>query len=78
MPMRWNELYQLLPNRRRVGLSSEPAIPLILGGWWASSNLDKRRRLEDHLSWAAEHGALDIVDQYLRSLPESEWHHLSD
>jgi hypothetical protein len=35
-------------------------------------------RLERHLRWAADHGALDAVDRLLRALPESEWHHLRD
>jgi hypothetical protein len=33
-PMRRNELYDLLPDRRQVGAGWEPPLPLILGGWW--------------------------------------------
>lgn len=74
-PQRWDDLWKMLPNRRRVGRGWMPPIPLILGGWWASSDLDKRHRLEVHLRHAAEHGALDAVDGYLLALPERDWHH---
>ena len=78
MPMRWNELYQLLPNTRRVGNGLEPALPLILGAWHYASDSAKQLRLQEHISWADEHGAIETVDKFLRGLDESEWHHLDD
>jgi hypothetical protein len=74
-PIKWNDLYSLLPNRRQVGAGFEPAAPLILAGWWASDDQQKKERLADHLKWAEKHGALDRADKYLRSLSEAEWHH---
>lgn len=77
MPMKWNELYHLLPGRRRVGNGWEPALPLVLGAWYCPGVL-KTIRLREHLEWAAAHGALDAVYAYLRSLPEDDWFHLDD
>jgi len=74
-PNRWNELWELLPNRRRVGGGWEPHLPLILGAWWHTSDLEKRERFLEQLRWADEYGALEEVAQFLRSLPEDEWHH---
>lgn len=77
-PTVWNELWELLPERTHVGTGWQPSLPLILSGWWYSSNLDKMVRLREHLIWAADHGALDEVDAFLRALPEDSWHHLKD
>jgi hypothetical protein len=74
-PQRWNELYQMLPDTRRKGAGFEPALPLILAAWWEATNSQKKERLKDHIQWASEHGALSKVDDFLRSLPEGEWHH---
>ena len=77
-PQRWDELYQLLPDTRQVGAGFVPAAPLILGGWWYSSDGDKQERLALHIRWAADHGALERVDAFLRALPEDQWHHLGE
>ena len=74
-PQRLNELYKLLPNTRQVGAGWVPSLPLILGGWWHSSDREKQERLEAHLRWAAEHEALEPVARLLHQLPATEWHH---
>ncbi len=78
MPQVWNALWETLPDRHRVGDGWEPPLPLILGAWHFTSNLEKMLRLEEHIRWAEQHGRLAEVDQFLRSLPESDWHHLGD
>lgn len=77
-PNRWDELWKLLPQRRWAGPGWEPPLPLILGARWHTSNLEKMVRLRLHLEWAEAHGVLHEIDAFLRSLPESDWHHLSD
>jgi hypothetical protein len=71
VPTRWNELYQILPNTRRIGVGWEPAGPLILAARWEASMDQKRERLVEHIRWAHKHGALDTVANFLRSLPET-------
>ena len=61
-----------------VGSGWQPPLPLILGAWRDSSNLEKWMRLREHVTWAAEHESLDEVDSFLRSLSEDAWHHLTD
>lgn len=78
MPMRWNELYKLLPNQKRKGLGWEPSLPLILAAWHDTPNIMKMLRLKEHIEWANTHGALEEVDAFLRGLPEDEWHHMGD
>jgi hypothetical protein len=74
-PQRWNELYQMLPNARRVGVGFEPSAPLILAAWWEATDEQKRDRVLSHIRWANQQGALAKVDGFLRSLPESDWYH---
>ncbi len=75
---KWNELFELLPNRRRSGSGGwEPPAPLILAAW-DSPHLSKMMRLDEHLVWADKHGALEEVVTFLKRLPEHEWFHTSD
>jgi hypothetical protein len=77
-PMQWNEFWNLLPERKQIGGVWHPSLPLILAAWWEATNLDKMLRLAEHIRWAEEHGAIEVVSQFLRGLPESDWHHLGD
>ena len=76
MPSQWNRLWELLPERRRSGVGWQPPLPLILAAWEHSSDLQKMLRLAEHIEWAETRGALDQVSDFLRTLPEEEWHHL--
>lgn len=75
MPQKWNQLYEMLPNRRRQGGGWEPALPLILAAWHTTPTLMKMLRVREHLEWAAENGCLDQVHEFLCALPENEWLH---
>jgi hypothetical protein len=75
-PSRWHELWEMLPERERVGSGWKPPLPLILGAWNYTSDLEKMLRLREHIEWAANHGCLPTLATFLRSLPETEWHHL--
>lgn len=74
MPTYWNELWQMLPSRRRTDRGSwEPGLPLILAAWWGTSALMKILRLAEHIKYAEAHGILYEVDQYLRELTPEQW-----
>ena len=75
LPYAWIAMYELLPGRRSDMYGAIPPSPLVLAGWDATSDDDKRERLRLHLAWAAEHGAIAAVHAYLAQLPESRWHH---
>lgn len=76
-PDQWNELWEMLPNKERIGFGWHPPLPLILAAWDASA-VEKMLRLQEHIEFAAAHGALESVDDYLRALPEDGWHRLED
>ena len=78
-PNYWNQLWELLPGRMQKSSGGwVPALPLILAAWWHTSGLDKMLRLHEHIQWADEHGVIDEVDVYLRSLTEEQWFHGKD
>jgi hypothetical protein len=77
-PMLWNQLWELLPDRKRDGLGWKPSLPLILAAWWETTDEDKLQRLIEHIQWAHDHGGLEKVNQHLRSLSEDQWHHIGE
>ena len=77
-PRRWQELYDLLPDKVRKGGGWEPALPLILAAWYHTPALLKMVRLREHIEWAAKHGCLDQVYSFLCQLSEDDWHHVGE
>jgi hypothetical protein len=77
MPQDWQRLWQMLPDRKQVGVSWSPSPPLILAAWDLPV-LPKMMRLAEHIEWAASHGALEPIGAFLRGLQEDQWHHVGD
>lgn len=78
LPQKWNELYELLPNKRRKGNSWEPPPTLILAAWWDTPAMSKMLRLREHIVWASEQNALDAIHLFLAGLKEEDWHHIGE
>jgi len=74
IPARWQELYQMLPDRK----THQPTPPLVGASWGATPSISKRMCLREHLEWAESKGTLDPVLAFLKQLPEGEWHHMGD
>jgi len=73
-PGKWHELWEMLPDKKRVGNGWQPPLPLILAAWDNTSGIEKMLRLRQHIEYAAEKGILNVVDQYLRRLSKDHWH----
>jgi hypothetical protein len=71
-PQEWNALWEMLPDKQRVGSGWNPPPPLILAAW-SEPAMFKMLRLEEHIRYAAEHQFIDQVDEYLRSLRPNQW-----
>ena len=76
--MKWNELWEMIPDKERKGLGWDPLLPLILAAWWEASPEQKRDRLQQHLLYAEGKGVLDKIETFLRELSENEWFHEND
>ncbi len=68
----------MLPNRKRDGADWQPALPLILAAWHDTPAMLKMLRLAEHIEWAAQHGALELVASFLRGLREEDWYHVGE
>jgi hypothetical protein len=77
-PQQWQQLYELLPDKKRKGGGWEPSLPLILAAWWDTPAISKMLRLREHIEWAATHGCLEQVYSFLQALPEEQWHHTGE
>lgn len=73
-PAHWQKLFDMLPDKKK----SEPAPPLVGAAWLGTPSLPKRMYFREHLEWAAAHGCLEEVFDLMKSLPESEWHHMGE
>ncbi len=68
----WDELWMMLPGRTRAGIGRHPQEhPPV--AWWNTPNERKREVLIIHLKYAAKHGVLEKVEEFLKSLNEDQW-----
>ena len=74
-PMDWQRFWESLPGATRTEVGFVPAAPIVLSGWWHSTNEAKAERLREQIVWAASHGGLDVADAFLRGLAIDAWHH---
>lgn len=77
-PRRWQQLYDLLPNKQVVNGQAQPAPPVIGASWNSVAPLGKRLCFREHLEWAERHGVLIQVFALMKSLTEEEWFHMED
>jgi hypothetical protein len=78
LPLLWNQLWEMLPNRKRVGLGWEPPLPLILAAWYDTSDALKTLRFTKHIQWAEKYGELESVSRFVRGLREEDWLHIGE
>ncbi|MFH1642601.1 MAG: hypothetical protein ABIC04_06930 [Nanoarchaeota archaeon] len=74
-PDKWNELWEILPDKVKGGNGWNPPLPLILAAWWDTTDNQKRERLLIHINYAFEKGVLDRIWEHLNSLTEKDWVH---
>ena len=71
-------MYEMLPNKKRVGDVWEPPLPLILAAWWVSPAISKQLRLEEHIHLAERNGSLNEISDFLHSVREADWLHFGE
>lgn len=75
IPLVWQKLYDLLPNKKRGELGWMPPLPLILTAWHYSNDEQKSSRIREHIEWADKNNYIEKIYNFLSSLSEDEWHH---
>ncbi len=78
IPMKWNELFGMLKNKRQIDGESKPSLPLILSGWEHTVPVQKYLVFKEHIRWASDNNQIEEIGKYLRSLSESDWAHYGE
>jgi len=62
-PQPWNEIYSRLKQEyeKRDEIEEKPPVPLILNGWVFSSDLEKKVRWEETISWAKKNNLTQLI-----------------
>ena len=53
-PLDWQKFWEWVPYQANF-YKFEPALPLVLAGWWGSTNQQKAEPLSEHIVWATQH-----------------------
>jgi hypothetical protein len=77
MPKEWNELWDMLPEKKRLPGQRSALLPIPVA-WEATPDEDKRERFIAHLRYAKEQGVLEQVAAFLSLLPWEQWHYEDD
>lgn len=77
-PARWQQLFEMLPDRKHSSAGWEPPPPLVDAAWNATPSIPKRMVFREHIEWAASHGSLQQVFTFMKNLPEGDWHHMGE
>ena len=72
----WHSVWYILPTTEKG--EKPPPIQVILVESLETSEIMKQLVLRKHIQWAYDHGVLEEVDRYLRSLSEDQWHHTDE
>ena len=70
LPKAWQQLWEMLPEKRQALGAWQPAVPLIGAAGHETPAMLKMTRLAEHIQWAAKHSALPEVAAFVRGLRE--------
>lgn len=73
-PIFWNDINEIAISNCING-SEHPPIPLILGGWFYSSDEEKAHRLWTLISWSYQNKTSTLIWAYLIRLKNQDWHY---
>ena len=74
----WQALDALLRGGAPAGAADSLAAPLTPRDWQTTTSLAKRLMFRALIDWSAKHGLVEPVLQFVRALPEEQWHRMGD
>jgi len=77
-PVQWQRLDAMLRLKAHAGALATLASPLSPIDWRTTTSLAKRSIFRSVIDWAAAHALIEDALQFVRALPEDQWHHMSD
>ncbi|HEY8050775.1 MAG TPA: hypothetical protein VIE63_16515, partial [Ramlibacter sp.] len=80
MPTKWRELDAMLRGAAPPPKSPADVLPPMLPAteWKTTTSLAKRLMFRNVIDWAGGHGMVETALQFVRALPEEQWHHMGD
>jgi hypothetical protein len=75
---KWAELDGALRNAAPSGSAAFLAPPLAEREWKTTTALAKRLMFRGVIDWAGKNGLVEPALQFVRALPEDQWHHMGD
>lgn len=72
IPSSWNDTYSQLVEFAEARRLLLPPVPLFLGGWWFSNDIDKKKRWDDTVEWANRNGCSELVN----SISDENFYHV--
>ena len=76
-PPKWLELDALLRGSAPKAAGSLPP-PLAQREWNTTTSLAKRLMFRSVVDWAVTNGQVEAALNFVRALPEEQWHHMGD
>lgn len=73
-PRYWGGMFRRFMREKSYVCAKFPANPLILAGWWASDDDEKRLRFLTHIYWAYKHNLFEQTKRYIKRLDSDEWY----
>lgn len=77
-PASWQRLDAMLREKARADALATLAKPLSPMDWRDTTSLAKRSIFRSVVDWAAANGLTEDALQFVRALPEDQWHHMGD
>ena len=77
-PPRWLDLFDLLQRKAAGTPLRLPAPPLTGKAWTGTRPLAKRMCFREQLEWAAANNCLGIAFDFLKTLPDTDWHYMGE
>lgn len=75
-PVQWQRFDAML--RAKAGALATLAAPLSQIDWRTTTSLAKRSIFRSVIDWAAANALTEDSLQFVRALPEDQWHHMGD
>ena len=77
-PAQWQRLDAMLRTKTPANALATLVSPLSPIDWRTTTSLAKRLIFRSVIDWAAAHALIEDALQFVRALPEDQWHHMGD
>ena len=73
-PIYWEGIFKRFRYEKSYMRGMFPPNPLVLGGWWASNDDEKRLRFLTHIYWSYKHNIFEDTKRHIKRLDDDGWY----